>query len=429
MVKMPPDQKSRDRFISELEKNFSVIAAAGAGKTRAITDRIVQIALASNAREILPTLVVVTFTNRAADEMQRRARQKILEQRVSLEVLGAFNRVFFGTIHSFCLKLLTNHGHHLGLPATLELLKDDDELWHQFVQRETRIGHSLTIKNRETLLRHVQVRQLMELGRGGQTDAIVADVPGEYPDLDFSAVYSYPGKGKKSPNILDSQEALRRWEQRWRNGSDFLRWPVRSVTTGGLITLWRETFAPLRRWVSACALCVAAEVQRDYREFPSRTRRPDLCRPDRAGRRAICSIPKRRAAFVTESIRCDSGRSAGHRSRAIFRAARNYATALRRRALDEDVRRSAAPGALLHGRRFSTIDLRDRADLAHYRRVHDALVESGGGETLTFSVTFRLDQTTARFRERDFRQNPAWWRRAGEVRRAAIAPKGFARAR
>ena len=46
MVKMPPDQKSRDRFISELEKNFSVIAAAGSGKTRAITDRIVQIALA-----------------------------------------------------------------------------------------------------------------------------------------------------------------------------------------------------------------------------------------------------------------------------------------------------------------------------------------------------------------------------------------------
>ena len=40
----PSDQSSRDRFASELGKNFSVIAAAGSGKTRAITDRIVKIA-------------------------------------------------------------------------------------------------------------------------------------------------------------------------------------------------------------------------------------------------------------------------------------------------------------------------------------------------------------------------------------------------
>ena len=54
----------------------------------------------------------------------------ILEARVSTDVLAAFNRAFFGTIHSFCLKLLGSHGHHLGLPAALEhSLKDDDELW------------------------------------------------------------------------------------------------------------------------------------------------------------------------------------------------------------------------------------------------------------------------------------------------------------
>src|SRR5205823_12034074 len=30
---------------------------------------------------------------------------------------------------------------------------------------------------------------------------------------------------------------------------------------------WREAFRPLRDWASGCASCVAAEVQRDYRDF------------------------------------------------------------------------------------------------------------------------------------------------------------------
>ena len=79
--------------------------------------------------KILPRLVVVTFANRAADEMQQRARQVLLEDNLGAEVQTAFNRAFFGTIHSFCMKLLTDFGHYLGLPAPLELLSDDDDLW------------------------------------------------------------------------------------------------------------------------------------------------------------------------------------------------------------------------------------------------------------------------------------------------------------
>ena len=136
---------------------------------------------------------------------------------------------------------------------------------NQFVQRQTSVGYTLTTENRVILLRHVQVRQLMELGRHGQTDAIAGADLGPCPGADFTAVYAYPAN--RSVNILESQEALRRWEQRWRDGKDFLRWPVRSVARGGLIPVWRKAFAPLRRWVNSCALYVAAEVQRNYREF------------------------------------------------------------------------------------------------------------------------------------------------------------------
>ena len=94
----PQDQAARDRFAQTLDRNFSVIAAAGSGKTRAVTDRIAQVAQASDAVRMLPRLVVLTFANRAADEMQQRAREQILLAKPKPEILAAFNRAWFGTI-------------------------------------------------------------------------------------------------------------------------------------------------------------------------------------------------------------------------------------------------------------------------------------------------------------------------------------------
>ena len=160
------DETARQRFASELDRNFSTIAAAGSGKTRAITDRIVEIARhRRRALECLPQLVVVTYTNRAADEMQQRTRQQILEAGLPLEIVETFGRAFFGTIHAFCVKLLATHGHRLGLPTRIETITDDDDLWNEFVQQHTEIGHSLGQENRRLLLRLMQARQLMELAR------------------------------------------------------------------------------------------------------------------------------------------------------------------------------------------------------------------------------------------------------------------------
>src|SRR5205814_6948150 len=181
------DEAARQRFASELDRNFSVIASAGSGKTRAITDRIVEIARApQRALEWLPQLVVVTYTNRAADEMQQRTRQQILEAGLPLDIVEAFGRAFFGTIHAFCVKLLATYGHRLGLPARLELITDDDDLWNEFVQQQTTIGRSLNNENRRLLLRLMQARQLMELARKQDHDFTAIEPRGRCPKCDFS---------------------------------------------------------------------------------------------------------------------------------------------------------------------------------------------------------------------------------------------------
>src|SRR4051812_41852633 len=116
----PVDQPQRERFIHELAQNFSVIAPAGVGKTRAIVERIVRIAHhdltpgLSAADRWLPRLMVVTYTNRAAEEMQARARNHLIREKLPPEVLSWFNQSFFGTIHSLCLRILQQHGHYLG---------------------------------------------------------------------------------------------------------------------------------------------------------------------------------------------------------------------------------------------------------------------------------------------------------------------------
>src|SRR5437899_4666179 len=225
MVK-PRDESARARFASELDRNFSVVASAGSGKTTAITKRVLSIARSPNAVKILPCLVIVTFTNRAADEMQQRTRQALLQENLRPDVQTAFNRAFFGTIHSFCMKLLTDFGHYLGLPAPLELVEDDDDLWQEFAQNQTRIGRSLGDKDRAMLLRFVQARDLMELARRAGSAALCVPPLSPCPTFDFAEIYSQSATGNGNDDISKSQAELREWEARHAGDWAYLRWPV-----------------------------------------------------------------------------------------------------------------------------------------------------------------------------------------------------------
>src|ERR1700688_3141380 len=242
----PIDQPDRERFVSKLDKNFSVVAAAGSGKTRAITDRIVQIAKSEQARDLLPQLRVVPSTNRSADEMQQRARAEVLQAGVPVEVLAAFNRAFFGTIHAFCVRLLESYGHYLGLPPTFDVITDDDEVWNEFVQQQTTIGRSLSDENRRELLRHVQARALMELGRRADLEPGIPPA-GKCPDTDLSAVSRFQPDGRSLHTAAAFQKQLARAEQRWRGSRDFVRWPISNCKP--LTPIWRKSFAPVRRWI------------------------------------------------------------------------------------------------------------------------------------------------------------------------------------
>jgi ATP-dependent helicase/nuclease subunit A len=401
MVK-PRDESVRARFASELDRNFSVVASAGSGKTTAITQRVLSIARSPNAAEILPRLVVVTFTNRAADEMQQRTRQALLEENLRQEVQTAFNRAFFGTIHSFCMKLLTDFGHYLGLPAPLELVEDDDDLWQEFAQNQTRIGRSLGDKDRAMLLRFVQARDLMELARRARSVALRVPQLSSCPTLDFAEVYSQSDKG--NDNISKSQAQLHEWETRHAGDWEYLRWPVCFTATNARFTqLWQEKFAPLRKWICDAATCVAAEVQRDYLDF----------RLDHGlvtyGDQIALAEELLQHPIAAQRIREEN-------FRVILDEAQDTEP-LQFSVLLEATRPPEAKGLWLQDRHlgprpghfcmvgdFQQSIYWERADLNYYRAVHEALIADKNGESLEFAVTFRLDQKQLDFVNETFRE-------------------------
>ena len=92
-----------------------VIAAAGTGKTRTL---IYRLAWLVSEKSINPSeVLLLTFTNKAADEMLSRAEELVNKQ---------FNKGFSGTFHSFSNRILRQHAEHIGFSRDFSILDGDD---------------------------------------------------------------------------------------------------------------------------------------------------------------------------------------------------------------------------------------------------------------------------------------------------------------
>lgn len=94
-----------------------ILAGAGSGKTRVLTTRIAW--LISTGQVSPQGLLAVTFTNKAAREMMTR-----LSAMLALHVRG----MWIGTFHGLCNRMLRAHHRDAGLPATFQILDNQDQL-------------------------------------------------------------------------------------------------------------------------------------------------------------------------------------------------------------------------------------------------------------------------------------------------------------
>ena len=109
--------------------NVLVMAGAGTGKTYTLVERCLHCLCEEQPPTSLEELLVVTFTEAAAAEMRRRLREQLEEKLRAepdeprwAEQLALFDTAHIGTLHGFCLKLVREHFHELGLDPQLAVL-------------------------------------------------------------------------------------------------------------------------------------------------------------------------------------------------------------------------------------------------------------------------------------------------------------------
>ncbi|AXF20360.1 DNA helicase II [Burkholderia pyrrocinia] len=94
-----------------------ILAGAGSGKTRVLITRIAWLIQQGYASP--PTVLAVTFTNKAAREMMAR-----LSAMMPIDPRG----MWIGTFHGLCNRMLRTHYRDAGLPQTFQILDTADQL-------------------------------------------------------------------------------------------------------------------------------------------------------------------------------------------------------------------------------------------------------------------------------------------------------------
>ena len=101
-----------------LDGPLLIVAGAGSGKTKVLTSRIAHII---KEKKAFPNQILsVTFTNKAAKEMQNRVSAILNSEAIGLSWLGTF--------HSICAKLLRKHAPAAGLTSNFTIIDTDDQV-------------------------------------------------------------------------------------------------------------------------------------------------------------------------------------------------------------------------------------------------------------------------------------------------------------
>ena len=110
--------KNQKEAIIDLDGPCLIVAGAGSGKTRVLTSRVAHII---REKKAWPNQILcVTFTNKAAREMQNRIASFVDEKISSLPWLGTF--------HSVSAKFLRRHAEAVGLNSRFTIIDQEDQL-------------------------------------------------------------------------------------------------------------------------------------------------------------------------------------------------------------------------------------------------------------------------------------------------------------
>ena len=109
--------EKQQEAVLHLNGPLLIVAGAGSGKTKVLTSRIAHIIKSHKA--FSSQILAVTFTNKAAKEMQLRVSKLLRKEATGLPWLGTF--------HSISAKILRKHADAVGLRSNFTIIDQDDQ--------------------------------------------------------------------------------------------------------------------------------------------------------------------------------------------------------------------------------------------------------------------------------------------------------------
>ena len=110
--------EKQQEAVLHLDGPLLIVAGAGSGKTKVLTSRIAHIIRSHKA--FSSQILAVTFTNKAAKEMQVRV-SKLLKTNVA-------GLPWLGTFHSISAKILRKHAEAAGLKSNFTIIDQEDQV-------------------------------------------------------------------------------------------------------------------------------------------------------------------------------------------------------------------------------------------------------------------------------------------------------------
>ena len=186
--------KEQLEAVSHFDAPLLVLAGAGSGKTRVITEKVVHII--QNQMAMPNEILAVTFTNKAAGEMLDRIQKKI-------QIQGQFLNI--GTFHRMALKILRRYANLLGYTNNFTILDISDQKkaitnllkqmnFVQDVKPQTIMGFVSNIK--ENFIKPSQLENKLN------------NLPPSYAKIDIVNIYSEYCKELKRLDAMDFDDLI-----------------------------------------------------------------------------------------------------------------------------------------------------------------------------------------------------------------------------
>ena len=233
-----------------------ISAGAGSGKTHRLTSEMVSLLASGEVKAA--GIIATTFTNKAAAELQERARVRLLEEGLSKEA-NELGNALIGTVHGLGVRLLQRFAFEAGVSPQVDIIAGEDQqvmfnqalaevLTHERVEEMDRLSSRLGLNSSErfaTDWRNV-LKDLTEVARSNNFSPQTLE---KSRHLSFETFYRFlqPGPEDTVPDLTSSSAWNEALGQHLEKAIDRLEGNAdETVKTKDAVKMLREAFAELK---------------------------------------------------------------------------------------------------------------------------------------------------------------------------------------